>query len=37
MPFIAGLLIGNLTGFLLAILCRLLSELDDEEEKDKKE
>lgn len=31
MEFIAGLLVGNLIGFLIATVCHLASEIDDRE------
>lgn len=31
-PFLAGIIIGNLTGFLIATLCHLASEVSDREE-----
>lgn len=32
MKFITGLLVGNLVGFLIATLCHLASEIDDDDE-----
>lgn len=31
-PFLAGLIVGNLTGFIIATLCHLASEVSDREE-----
>ena len=30
-PFLAGIIVGNLTGFLIATLCHLASEVSDRE------
>ena len=31
-PFLAGIIVGNLTGFIIAALCHLASEIDDDDE-----
>lgn len=35
MPFIAGIFVGGLIGFLLATLCHIASEIDDKENNNK--